>query len=240
MHAGYADALAFLAPTVAGLQRLVDCLAARGASAGLLINVMKTKAMLWGDFPDADPLRIGEACIEYVDMFIYLGGAIQSVDSDISRRIQLANHAVFRMKAAWKCELDLNVVGALFQSSIQSVFFYGTEAWTLTDTRLERIVGAYTYLLRRVFRQTSEVGLRALLTLAGLTHPEEVLYRQQLTSLGHQLRACIGEQRAASSRERDSAPSATSCTGGEPIKLNIHTPESTPLNTSSGWVKGTD
>jgi hypothetical protein len=43
MHAGYAGALAFLAPTVAGLQRLVDCLAARGASAGLLINVMKTE-----------------------------------------------------------------------------------------------------------------------------------------------------------------------------------------------------
>ena len=47
--------------------------------------------------------------------------------------------------------------------------------------------------------------LRALLTLAGLKHPVEVLYPRQLTSLGHQLRACIGEQRAASSRDRDSA-----------------------------------
>jgi hypothetical protein len=43
MHAAYADDLAFLARTVAGLQHLLDCLAFRGASAGLLINVMKTE-----------------------------------------------------------------------------------------------------------------------------------------------------------------------------------------------------
>ena len=200
----YADDLAFLARSPSGLQCLLDCLVIRGAEAGLVVNAAKTKAMLWGDFPEPMPLKIGEAVIEYVDKFIYLGGAIQSVDADISRRIQQANHAVFRMKAAWECELDAKVVGTLFQSSIQSVFFYGVETWTLTDARLKRIVGAYTFLLRRVLRQSWEVGLNDLLLMSGLKHPVEVIYRRQLTALGHQLRACAREQ-ASMSRAPDSA-----------------------------------
>ena len=52
------------------------------------------------------------------------------------------------MKKVWSNGMKRNLKVCLFIAAVESILLYGSETWTLTESKKERVVGCYTRMLR--------------------------------------------------------------------------------------------
>ena len=112
----------------------------------------KTKHLtvnLVGEEPHTITSKDGHA-LEEVEDFVYLGAWISTTEHDFRVRkakdwLAAANH---KMKAIWRSNLRRDLKIRLFQATVESIFLYGTETWTITESLKKRTDGCYSRMLR--------------------------------------------------------------------------------------------
>ena len=113
-----------------------------------MANPKKTKVMTFNCPSKIDIKTSDGSILEEVDDFTYLGSLVSSSRADIAKRIGLAWAAHNKMSRIWRSTLSRKTKTRLFRSTVESVFLYGSAAWTLTETLSKKIDGCFTRLLR--------------------------------------------------------------------------------------------
>ena len=93
-----------------------------------------------------------------VESFRYVGAGfnplnktLKSSEQDVKIRKALAWKALNGMQNIWKSNISRKIKLSLFQSTVETIFLYGSESWTLTKSLQKSIGGMYTRILRVVF-----------------------------------------------------------------------------------------
>ena len=86
--------------------------------------------------------------IKQVDDFKYLGSYLSNSAKDINVRIGCAWEAIRKLDSLWQSKLPRAYKIMFFKATVESVYLYGAESWTLTKTLERRLDGCYTRLLR--------------------------------------------------------------------------------------------
>jgi len=87
---------------------------------------------------------VDDKILKQVDDFLYLGSWINSCNKEIGK----AWTALQKMDIIWKSNMSTPLKVAFFKSTIESFLLYGSSSWTLTQSLIKRIDGAYTKMLR--------------------------------------------------------------------------------------------
>ena len=147
--ADYADDLALLADTIDGAQVFLARLEEFAASVGLHINGSKTKYMTNCISPDHNGIRGSDGqLLEEVDDFVYLGSWIGNSEKDFKVRKAKAWSALNKMNRVWKSKMSRKMKVRLFRSTVETIFLYGSETWTITKSLGKKIDGCYSRMLR--------------------------------------------------------------------------------------------
>jgi hypothetical protein len=155
----------------------------------------------WHD-PLKPPIAVGGHVLEWVDKFKYLGSIFDSndsVDAEVSHRIQLAAAAFHRLLRPFfqqRCIPRITRI-TVYKVMVISVLLYGSEAWALTARQLERLEVFHRACLRRILgvRRRDHIS-NARLHDRSRTQPiADLLAWRQLRWLGHLGR--MGDDRLA-------------------------------------------
>ena len=68
---------------------------------------------------------------------------------DLNVRKALAWKAVNSMSKVWKSDMSRGLKLRFFTATVESIFLYGCEAWTTTESQEKSIDGTYTRMLRK-------------------------------------------------------------------------------------------
>ena len=100
---------------------------------GLGINAKKTKGLPL-NVEDPAPLHTLDGTeLEWVEDFKYLGSWVESTEKDIRIRKALAWQALNKMNSIWNSNMSRNLKTRFFIATIESIFLYGCESWTLNE-----------------------------------------------------------------------------------------------------------
>jgi hypothetical protein len=194
---GYADDLALLSSTAEGAQHLLDGLTRAAARVGLVLNAQKTEVF---SVPLGLPAEIkyrgaagDEALLPRCEHFVYLGGLVPDVASDMRRRRGLAWAALRSVHSVLRSEaLNDGTRAQLFRAVVETVLLYNAETWTLTDASEKQLDAAHAAMLRAAFGVRSGPGTEtnaALYARARLTRPSDLLRERRLRLAGHVIRS---------------------------------------------------
>ena len=78
----------------------------------------------------------------------YLGAWIDDSPKDVKTRKAQAWVACNKLNKIWKSTLKKSIKIRIFTATVESVFLYGSETWTVNKTTKKIINGAYTRMLR--------------------------------------------------------------------------------------------
>ena len=172
----YADDVALLAESPDELQRYLDCLALYATENGLVVNVVKTKAMLFEKTPTADQpnFYINGEKIDNVDTFKYLGvwldrrllytTAITEARSRLRRSVG-AIPTWFNNVAAF----PPSCIRSLYNSCVLGSYLYGSEVWGLFEGREE--LQDHCRFLKKCYKLPSSTNHQLLLRELNLLAP---------------------------------------------------------------------
>ena len=140
--------------------------------------------------------------LAWVSAFKYLGSIFHSsgsLDAELSRRIQLAAAAFWRLKKPFfqqKC-IRLSTRMKVYRCMVTSVLLYGCEAWALTASQLQRLEVFHHRCLRHIlgWRLSDRWPTEELLRRCRVSTIDIMLEQHQLRWLGHIGR--MGEDRIA-------------------------------------------
>jgi hypothetical protein len=147
----YADDIATLSLDPSTAQVIIDAIASMALPFGLIINRLKTEAMIVpapapSDLPP--PLTVPSGPIKWVTDFEYLGNFMESPAKDMYHRLDSAWQASHALSKLWRSHLSDVTKVRLFQSLITPILFYGSETWVLTKYQRQRFYKGYNRLLR--------------------------------------------------------------------------------------------
>ena len=83
-----------------------------------------------------------------VQDFIYIRSWVDCTAKDIRIRKAMAWQACNKVTKIWKSSLPRKFKTMLLSVTVESVFLYGCESWTLTKSLEKRLDGCYTRMLR--------------------------------------------------------------------------------------------
>ena len=160
----YADDIAVLDCSAAGLQETTSNIANAGKAAGLRIGVNKTKTMLVGKFHSQRPYHLSETLdieidgqlLEQVNHFRYLGSTISSdgsIDKEINVRIGVASNAFNALNNVWRNRgICLPTKIKIYECGVITPLLYGCATWALKQRQLQRLDGFHHNCLRRILK----------------------------------------------------------------------------------------
>src|ERR1700722_4237388 len=113
--------------------------------AGLILNINKTKTMVFGDRNIDNSIQVAGNTIENVEKFEYLGSLLtwdNNCSEEIKRRIGKATGAMASLKHIWnskklKTENKLKIL----TTCVFSVLLYASETWTLKGVDKQKTIG---------------------------------------------------------------------------------------------------
>ena len=147
----FADDLAIITEEICQAQQILDSLEREAASVGLYCNATKTEYQAFNHPIDHQPLCTSDGTtLKAVSNFKYLGSWTESSEKDFLVRKALAWSACHKLRSIWSSQLDEKMKVRLFKSTVESVFLYGSETWTITKAMKKKIDGCYTKMLRMV------------------------------------------------------------------------------------------
>ncbi|KAG7305016.1 hypothetical protein JYU34_010462 [Plutella xylostella] len=99
------------------------------------MNLDKTKVM-YNAHIKPEPVAVGEATIEVVQEYVYLGQTIRlgrsNFDKEAARRIQLGWAAFGKLRHIFSSAIPQSLKTKVFNQCVLPVMTYGAETWTLT------------------------------------------------------------------------------------------------------------
>lgn len=151
----YADDLAFMSTRHKDMQDKIDDVSARSRSAGLKINVGKTKSMAINPGRPVEFTVDGNP-IECVTAFPYLGSNIApdgGARDDVDLRITKARAAFASLNKIWRSsQLTRSTKLRIFNSNVKSVLLYGCETWLVSRVICRKLQTFVNRCLRRILR----------------------------------------------------------------------------------------
>lgn len=191
-HLMYADDLVILAPSLKGLQKLLDVCCDFAVEHDIIFNIRKSHGMkfLPKDFQDIafDQPRLNNDYLDYVDEFCYLGHLITSDlsdENDMSRQQKkmCARANVIIRKFVKCCE---DVKKTLFRSFIACI--YGCSLWlNYRCSSFNSIKVTYNKALRMMFNLPRKCSVSENFVQRDLPTFDELIRKQSVSLL---LRAC--------------------------------------------------
>ena len=111
------------------------------STAGLLLNVKKTKVM---STADKESIKTGQDHIESVKRFVLLGSRIESdgdCKEEIKRRLSLGRVALTGLDKIWKNEtIKISTTERLVRALVFPVVMYRCETWTMKMEDRRRVL----------------------------------------------------------------------------------------------------
>ena len=183
----FADDAALLATTKRGAELAATEYMRVAGDFGLSLSIPKTKVMAVGRLvteEDKQPLAVGDAEIESVKVFQYLGSQVDSSGRmmvDVDKRIAQASKAYGALKKAVFRDHDLTISTKrkVYQACVLSVLLYGSECWVPLKKDLNKIDSFHNRCVR---------------TILGVSNQQQ--WSQHITSLD--LRERWGDRESAS------------------------------------------
>ena len=154
----YADDTTLLALNVEDVTRLLLNVKEAIESAGLYLNVDKTKMMVVKADTDPvdDTIVVDGEQIERLENFNFLGSSISSdgnCSREIDRRIGMTKSAAGALRKIWcSHNVSLRTKMRLMRSLVFSIFLYGCESWTLKERDKRRINALEMWCWRQMLR----------------------------------------------------------------------------------------
>ena len=195
----YADDTVLMANSKGDLIKLITAAKRLSGKYDLLLNVKKTKVMVFDkDCSDKD-FQIDDERLDVVDSFDYLGSTITNIqkqascERDVKKRIAMAKNTFMSKRVLFSdrsipLELRLRLLKAL----VFPVLLYGAEGWTLTLDLRRKIEAAEMWFYRRVLKiawtekeTNANVLRRAGVEKTGLLRE---VFRRKLMYFGHACR----------------------------------------------------
>ena len=147
----FADDIALIATTPAGLQNQINILKRGAERLGLVVNLEKTKCMVFrkgGFLGRLERWFYGEERIEVVNKYKYLGYTLTtklSVDIALSEYAGKAKGRVVSIfRALYKLgKIDIGIFFKLFDSQVKSILLYGAEIWGMRKREVIEKVHLY-------------------------------------------------------------------------------------------------
>ena len=143
----FADDIALILDQIEEAQNTLLRVEEAAAKVGLHLNADKTEAIIYNQDADEIKTRNGET-IKNVGDFKYLGAWIDDSVTDIKSRKAQAWVACNKLSKIWKSSLQKSLKIRLFRATVESIYLYGSEAWSINKTTEKSIDGAYTRMLR--------------------------------------------------------------------------------------------
>lgn len=138
------------------LQEQIEQLTRTANEAGLMVNIKKTKTMVFGDKNIDQQMEINGVHIENVEEFEYLGSTItwdNNCSKEIRNRISKATGAMASLKHMWNTK-KLKVVNKikLLTTCVFSVLLYASETWTLKEADKQKLLAFEMRCYRRILK----------------------------------------------------------------------------------------
>ena len=152
----FANDIDLIDEDVGSLQRQLDLTRAAAEQSGLLLNINKTKTMVFGDRNIESEMHVAGKTIENVEKFEYLGSLLtwdNNCSEEIKRRIGKATGALASLKHIWnsrkmKRENKLKVL----TTCVFSVLLYAAETWTLKEADKKKLLAFEMKCYRRILK----------------------------------------------------------------------------------------
>jgi hypothetical protein len=187
----FADDIALLGSTLAGMMDLTGKVETEAATVGLRINADKTKVMMTGVQGQTQAIQAGGKPVEEVNEFCYLGSVIArdgSCDKDIRTQLGKANSCFGRLLNIWRNKgLSIKIKIRLYEALVMSTLLYGAETWPMTVANMKRLEAAHHRWQRKILGivwrdKITNVEVRRRTCMDKL---EDIIRRRRLQWLGH-------------------------------------------------------
>ena len=145
----FADDIALMEDTINKAEAFLHKVEIATQTIGLFLNAGKTKVMHLNPTADNNIRSLNGDEIEKVDDFLYLGGYTNTT-RDIKSRITKAWGAQNSLTRVWCSRIKTSTKIRIFKSTVEPIFLYGCESWSMTKSLVKKVDGTYTRMLRRV------------------------------------------------------------------------------------------
>ena len=162
--ADYADDIAVLDSSEAGLQETTTNIAIKGGEAGLKIGVPKTHTMCINKHHTQQPypldatmdIVVEDQLLQQVSHFTYLGSTLScdgSIDRELNIHIGKASSAFNSLNNVWrKRDIQLLTKIKIYESGIITQLLYGCSSWTLKQQQLQGLDAFNHRCQRRILK----------------------------------------------------------------------------------------
>ena len=154
----FADDIDLIDEDASSLQRQLDLIRAAAEQSGLMLNINKTKTMVFGDRSIESRIHAAGSMIENVERFEYLGSLLtwdNNCSEEIKRRIGKATGALASLKHIWNSKkLKINNKLKILTTCVFSVLLYAAETWTLKEADRKKLLAFEMKCYRRVLKIT--------------------------------------------------------------------------------------
>lgn len=152
----FADDIDIIAEDEDTLEKTVQTLSEEGKRYGLVMNIDKTKTMVFGDKQIPRKVRVDGVELDNVEQFTYLGSNVTH-DLDCSKelavRIAKATANLKALDKIWKSKaITLETKLSILKTCVFSSMLYGCETWTITKHCGRRILTFERKCYRKVLR----------------------------------------------------------------------------------------
>jgi hypothetical protein len=152
----FSDDIDLLSDNHFSLQEHIDQLTKMAEEAGLMVNIKKTKTMVFGEKNIDQQMEINGEHIENVEEFEYLGSLItwdNNCSKEIRRRINKATGAMASLKHMWNTKkLKVESKIKLLTTCVFSVLLYASETWTLKEADKQKLLAFEMRCYRRILK----------------------------------------------------------------------------------------
>jgi hypothetical protein len=136
------DDISLLAQRYGDMEEKLKRLKEEAESAGLHININKTKGMRVNT-SNAQKFSLEDTEIEEVESFVYLGIVVSKTggtEEDVSSRIKKANGVFVQLYPVWRNHnISKRVKIRIFNTNVKSVLLYACETWKTTNQITRRL-----------------------------------------------------------------------------------------------------
>jgi hypothetical protein len=152
----FADDIDLLSEDHISLQDQIEQVTKSAEEGGLMVNIKKTKTMVFGDKTIDQQMEINGEKVENVEEFEYLGSLLtwdNSCSKEIRRRINKTTGAMASMKHMWNTgKLTVESKIKLLTTCVFSVLLYASETWTLKEGDKQKLLAFEMRCYRRILR----------------------------------------------------------------------------------------
>ena len=134
---------------------------------------------------EGDPKVLNDQSLKNVGDFLYLESWIDCCSKDVNVRIGKAWCVHHKLDKIWKSELSGGLKIGFFRATVETILQYRSTAWTLTQSLVKKLDGAYTKMLRVVKNVTWPKRITNEVLYIGLPRISTTLRERSLRSSGY-------------------------------------------------------